>query len=216
MSILFQPSIKFSNAKGRDLSPGASYYEVVDSSCDVIKRMVLVQPTGDTMWRYDYWLAETYRVVGKQYKSGGRYLEMEMPIMFKYMITNKLSVYGGGNITYSKYIAIKENNTYGASVTLVDSTRFSLNQPTTFNIAATLQPPGTPLSSYNGPLYPSQPGGTFRLGYMLGFSYEFQKRWMADVLIQQAKVRSNVQGGVNVNSALSAPYFRFTIGYRLN
>jgi hypothetical protein len=50
---------------------------------------------------------------------------------------------------------------------------------------------------------------------MLGFSYEFKKRWMADMLLQQSKAKPHIQAGYDVNSALSLPYIRLTLGYRL-
>ena len=50
---------------------------------------------------------------------------------------------------------------------------------------------------------------------MLGFSYEFYKRWLFDALVQQSNVSPNIQAGYNVNTALSSPYLRFTLGYKL-
>jgi hypothetical protein len=50
---------------------------------------------------------------------------------------------------------------------------------------------------------------------MVGFSYEYQKRWLFDGLMQQTQAPANMQGGYNINSALSSTYFRFTLGYKL-
>jgi hypothetical protein len=54
------------------------------------------------------------------------------------------------------------------------------------------------------------------MGYMLGVSYELKKRWMADMVVQQCFTKKNMQGGYNVNGALSMPYIRLTLGYRLS
>jgi hypothetical protein len=39
---------------------------------------------------------------------------------------------------------------------------------------------------------------------------------MVDALLQQANVKNNIQAGYNVNAALSATYFRFSLGYKLS
>jgi hypothetical protein len=64
-------------------------------------------------------------------------------------------------------------------------------------------------------LYPAQQGYVLKVGYMAGFSYEFADNWLFDGLVQQGTAPVNNQGGYNINTALSATYFRLTLGYKL-
>jgi hypothetical protein len=171
------------------------------------------------MVRRNYGYNETHDSVVKTYATGGNYIEAELPVLLKYNITSKFSVYGGVNISYSKLIGVKEM-TYRSQPISVSKDSFTfahqaqgvVDPP---SISSVIRYSGNPLSAYSGPTYPSPQGSTFRLGYMFGFGYEFRNRWLFDLLVQQGRAKANNQGGVDLNKPLSSAYFRFTIGYRL-
>jgi hypothetical protein len=48
---------------------------------------------------------------------------------------------------------------------------------------------------------------------MLGFSYEYSKKWLFDALLQQGNAQPELKAGYNINSPLSVPYFRLSVGY---
>jgi hypothetical protein len=54
-----------------------------------------------------------------------------------------------------------------------------------------------------------------RVGYMIGLSYEYSQRWLFDALIQHSPLKPDVKDGYNLNSSLSSPYFRLSVGYKL-
>ncbi len=218
-SILTQPSAKVAhvnqsgvgdsrsyndNSKGKftETDSGAVYFVVPVGASSVVIR--------DTLRKYNY----AYDSIVKSYSTGGTYMEVELPLLLQYKISNKLSVYGGANMVFSKYTSIKENtNDYNANFKTITISPAGNGAQTPS--AANLHLPGTPISQYSGPLYPAQKGDLFRIGYMLGFSYEYKKRWLFDALVQQAMVKPNYEAGVNTNATLAMPYFRLTLGYKL-
>jgi hypothetical protein len=221
LSLMTQPSIKGSfmakhtigSAKSYyDINPGSGNYNLIDSS------PVFILGSTDTLFLRNYHYSETHDSIVKTSSVGGVYLEIELPILLQYSITPKFSVYGGLNTVYSKQMRIKEHTETIREITASSSpsTLLPLHAPAELPASTGITYAGNPFSSYTGPEYPAKQGGLFRMGYMLGFSYEFKKRWMADVLVQQCVTKQNIQGGYNVNRALSAPYVRFTVGYRLS
>ena len=94
------------------------------------------------------------------------------------------------------------------------STLLPVNAAATLPTNTGLNYTGTPLASYSGPTYPDDRSGLMRMGYMLGVSYEFKKRWLADGMLQQSFVPANLQGGTDLNKSFGLPYIRLTIGYR--
>ena len=218
-SILTQPSAKLShvnqsgvgdsrsyndNSRGKftETDSGAVYFVVPVGASSVVIR--------DTLRKYNY----AYDSIVKSYSTGGTYMEVELPLLLQYKISKRLSVYGGANMLFSKYTSIKENtNDYTANFKTITISPAGNGAQTPS--AANLHLPGTPISQYSGPLYPAQKGDLFRMGYMLGFSYEYKKRWLFDALVQQAMVKPNYEAGVNTNAPLAMPYFRLTLGYKL-
>jgi|GEM_PF-2828928 len=227
LSVMTQPAIKEAHVNGQSLSGSQSYYRVNDSS--IITNYTSAPayiPNGsggfDTLIKKSFTYTQKKDSIVKSYTAGGTYTEFEIPIMVKFGLTKSLSIYGGGTMTFSKYTAITEHtstNSLTKSVTVVLDTNFvsySSPPPALSTFSSVISTHGTPLSSYGGPLYPSPQGTLLRFGYMLGFSYEWNKRFMADVLIQQSNAKSNVQGGYDINKPFSLPYFRITLGYKLS
>ncbi len=223
VAIMVQPAIKKGTLQTGNIGTPQSYYkENNDSSIGVATKdpyPVHIPYVGDySKWYFRY--SQTYDSIVKSYSFGGKYTEYELPILIKYNIAHGISVYGGVNLVYNKYIKIVEN-TYSGTQSKNDSSHFVL-QPieiTTppaaeFSVNQVLKYTGTDISNYKYPFQPT-PSSSFRVGYMIGFSYEYQKRWLLDGLMQQTPTSANVQGGYNINSALSSTYFRFTLGYKL-
>ena len=224
-AIMTQPGVKASHISS-GFGGSHSYFDtskghdkvtnVGDSSA-----LYIVGLTGlDTIgWMRHYGYSQQYESIVKSYRYGGTYYEFELPILFKYKIVSQLSVYGGVNMVYSKYVGIKENTYTSGPITKYDTASvpafYRQNPPLPPSISKVITYSGSSIASYTGPLYPSPHGDLLRFGYMLGFSYEYKKRWLFDVLVQQAMVKSNNEGGYNTNEPLALPYFRFTLGYKL-
>ena len=217
-SYMLQPAIKSSHVASRSLSGTETFYDTAASTMKN-ENYLLILVNGLPYYRHNFTFTQNYDSIVKSYGIGGSYVELELPVMLKYNFTDRFSVYGGVNISYSKFIPIKETTFKSGPLTATAET-LSVSQqyqPTTAPAASSvLSYTGSHISDYKGPLYPTPPGSSIRLGYMLGVSYEFKKRWLVDGLIQQSSAKPNVQGGYNTNATLSMPYFRFTLGYRLS
>ncbi len=219
-AIMTQPAVKYAHADSRRIGSPASYYKANDGTVTQYTDSVLVfVPPVDSLWLWHNAYSQTHDSIVKTYSINNTYMELEVPLLLKYNISKTFSVYGGVNIIYSQLVSVDEKTTTHTGI-LVNDTTYSLGQvygpaPAPGPIDNVIKYHGTPLADYNGPLYTGSKESTWRVGYMLGFSYEFRNRWLMDGLIQQASVKPNVQAGYNINTALSTPYFRFTIGYKL-
>ncbi|MBX2904396.1 MAG: hypothetical protein KF744_00055 [Taibaiella sp.] len=221
VGIQLQPALKVGRLSTRTIGPAAYYhdihagtgqYELTGTS------LVYLVFSGDTLVRRDYTYTEKYDSIIKQNQVGGTYAEIELPVLLQYQVGKRLSVYGGLNTVLGKRFSIEEKTKTYRDVTATGQ-GFSL---TRLNEPAILPPTNgvvyssSPISSYGGAQYPVNGGSILRMGYMLGVSYELKRRWSVDAAVQQCFLQKNIQAGYNVNQALSAPYFRITVGYRLS
>lgn len=218
-SIMVQPAIKGVRQPVRTVGTPGNYYEsksgtggyrLVDSA------LLYLVMTGDTLWRRNYEYTEKYDSIVKTYKTGGTYVEFELPVLLRFDVTPKFGIYGGLNMVYSKKQGVREetkvwtDQVAKGEVSTVLPVNASAVLPTTTGLNYT----GTPLANYGGPTYPDDRSGLMRMGYMLGVSYEFKKRWLVDAMLQQSFVPANLQGGTDLNKPFGVPYIRLTIGYR--
>ncbi len=219
-SLLTQPSFKASHVSRHGAGQDATYndrshgvYTQTDSGAlyTVVYAGSNAVTIRNTLRKYNF----SYDSIVKSYATDYTYMEVELPLLLKYKIGKGFSVYGGANSVWSKYANLKEHtNTYTSTYHTL--TVLPASSPATLPVTANLNLPGTPISKYNGPLYPEQKGSLLRFGYMLGISYEFKKKWMVDMLVQQAMVKPHNEAGINTNQPLSLPYIRFTLGYKLS
>jgi hypothetical protein len=219
-AIMAQPAVKYSTFNVGNIGGPKSYYkENGDSvvSAGATNPVIISGEGVVAFYLTDFNYSQSHDSIVKSYTYSGTYMEYELPILLKYYIAKTFSVYGGVNVTYSKLTGITEN-TYTNVVlrdTILPVVSGSSQTPAHPSTASEIKYTGTPYSSYTGPLYPSPQGSMLRFGYMFGFSYEFTGRWLFDGLVQQGMVKPNMIGGYNTNAPLSAPYFRFTIGYKI-
>jgi hypothetical protein len=219
-SIMLQPGIKYAELAGKRIGDPRSYYRAnPDSNISYLGTIPGFLPDGTALYLTKYAYAQSYDSIVKSYTIGGKYMEYDLPILLKYYVSPTFSVYGGVNLSYSKKISVSENTTVAQSNIKVQDTQISVSYSPTpqasLPASQIIKFTGTPLSNYTGPLYPAQQGYVLKVGYMAGFSYEFADNWLFDGLVQQGTAPVNNQGGYNINTALSATYFRLTLGYKL-
>lgn len=221
MSFLFQPTLKLSNLSNRTLNGTQSYTKVNgDGRSELIGTdTILVAGTPgviiDTLLRRNYSYSQSHDSIVKSYGIGGNYFDFDIPLMMKYQLSKKFSVYGGVNLSFHK-LSIN-TNTYNSGPIVVKVDTFTMAKGTASTPA---EPPVSSVIRYGtsttAPQNPyAQPKGELNIGYMVGFSYEFRRRCLFDALIHQGFAKSNEVGGYNINTAFSLPYLRLTLGYRL-
>ena len=227
ISVMVQPSIKYAHTTPQKLSGTLSFYkENNDSASGINVKAPVILTQGDTIgFNENYFYSQTHDSIVKSYTAGGTYMEFELPILLKYKLSPKLGAYGGVTMGYSSYASITEHTYTSAPILRYEVPLFANNATYTFveyqatpvfaPVSSVITNSGNSINTYKGPLYSTQHGGLFRMGYMLGFNYEYSNRWLFDVLVQQSAAKSNVVGGYNTNAPFSAPYFRITLGYKI-
>ncbi len=219
-AIMIQPAIKGAAIEKRRIGTPQSYYKLNDDTVvSRDRRDANIIGVGPAHLYFDTY-SQTHDSIVKSYSIGGSYLEFEIPLLLKYAITKQFSVYGGVNLVYGRLIGVREETYTSAKILKTVEAPVILrpiDQPDPpvrpFNEEMTYT--GTPVANYTGPTYTSTTESAWKAGYMLGFTYNFNKRWLFDGLVQQTSAKTVMQGGYNVNTALSAPYFRCTLGYKL-
>ena len=215
-ALMLQPAIKTAKVNTRPIGDAKSYYKVNGDGATKFadSTPLYVLGTAETLWVKNYTYSQTHDSVVKTNTYGGTYIEVEMPLLLKYYIAPKFAVYAGANVAYSKLSGVKEHTYTSAPITQTGTASSLSTQPApALNTVITYT--GTPYSGYTGPEYTGTNGSSPRLGYMAGFSYQLTDKWMIDGLMQQGMAKQDVKAGYNINSAISAAYFRFTIGYKL-
>lgn len=200
LSLLAQPAAKYAQLTAHSVGNDATYYQVNDDG--------VVAPVSGSSTNYTYTVSHDSII--KSYTYRGSYMEFELPILIKYYITKRASVFGGINLLYSMPPGITEN-TYTKSY-IRETINFS--SPTPDPVPPDVAYTGTPYTAYSGPLYQPSTAGRFHIGYMAGFSYEVGRKWLFDALIEQGSAPTNVVGGYNVNAPLSQMYLRLSAGYK--
>lgn len=214
LSVMVQPTIKLGHVRSTDVGSANPYHDI-DHSKDMRRydsTLVFVLPNQDTIWRRDFFFSQTHDTIVRQQFVGGNQLSVELPILLKYQLTNKLSVYGGLNMSYGRAMGLKERTTYQATIVRENNQMFAFTgvADPTMEEAMVYN-----TSALNSQPQPVKPSGQLNFGYMLGVSYDINKKWKVDAAMQQMKVSENMQQGVNLNQSAAAPYFRVTVGFKL-
>ncbi len=224
LGIMLQPAVKYANASSRQIGDATSYYRADEGKNTITSIDPWTIVTQDSAvviagYQYNYVFSQKHDSIVKSNWTGGRYFEFEMPVLAKYYVANNFSFYGGVNVVYSKLTGLSER-TYIESGIERNAILRSSPLPSSTIPASNLAHPdyqysGINYNQYTGPQFPAPTAGTFRIGYMAGFSWEFEDRWLIDALVQQTFIKPNMQAGFNVNTPLAAPYIRFTLGYKI-
>ncbi len=219
-AVMLQPAVKSATLQSRNLGTASSYIKPYNEQPDVVfdPIPVIIPVFNDTFSKWHVTYHQKYDSIRKSHSMGGSYAEYELPILLKYKLSGSFAVYGGVNMVYSQLQTVKEH-TYQQTITH-DSTREQLTAylasapDPQFSTSQIFPQKGTDIKYYNNP-YNTPSGNLLHIGYMLGFTYQYNNRWLMDGLIQQAPAQSNKQEGIDINKALSSAYFRFTLGYKL-
>jgi len=220
VAIMTQPAVKFANAPMRNIGNPQQYYNVVDNGkVSAVESFTTVKVEGGSVQEYNntrYNYTRSHDSIVKSNTTGGRYMEYELPVLMKYSLSKKSSVYGGVNVVYSQLQHVRENTyTVSGIVRSVDTLITAIGEPIAPPINDILTHDGTPISDYNGPLYPVSSKQNVRMGAMLGFTYQYSSRLMLDALVQKNPAPVQSYNGYNINAPLSSTSFRISVGYKI-
>jgi hypothetical protein len=222
VALMTQPGVKYATIADRSVGSAASYY-AVNQDGKVVQgaTTISVKVIGsnvDTYYHTKYTYSQSHDSIVKTKNYGGSYVEYEIPLLVQYGLTRKLSVYGGVNLVYSQRTMVNEHtNTYSNIVRSVDTTITNAGAAGTAPaLSSVVTYTGNPLGETNNTTYPMKVDNIFRMGYMVGVSYQYTSRWLFDAMMQQTPMKPDVRDGFNVNKTLSAPYLRLSVGYKIS
>lgn len=214
ISFILQPGIKFGNTNkeyGSVLSSfidaGATTRNEYNIKIDTTTGM----PTGFS----DFAFQQNYDSIVASVLAERRFVEIEVPFLFRFKVDNSFSLLAGMNFTFGKIISSTSSLNRMSGLNMKD-TIFNYNTKDSTkpvpSAPGIFSHTGTPaFSTYKDP-GSSSPISPFRFGYSLGFSYTYKQRLMLDVMIQQ-----NLSGLSNITDAeikkiFSQPYVRLSLG----
>lgn len=213
LSFVMQPGIKFANTNRDYSTVTGSYYRADSVVTTLYNRRVdtMGKPTGFN----DYAFRQSYDSMVASIIARRKYIEIEIPFLFRYKVDEHLSVMAGMNFTFGKILGFENALKTISGLSLVDTLRnyFDTGKggppvPGTFAHTGS-----TPFSAYKAT--EQNTISPVRFGYTLGLTYTVRKRLMVDLTIQQ-----NLSGLSNINNAearklFTQPYVRFSLGYIL-
>jgi len=215
-AVMTQPGVKLAATPDRTIGAPQTYYDANPEQGILTPGTPNTKTIGGVItYTTVYTYTQPHDSIIKTSRIGGNTMEFEIPILLKYNLTKKLSVYGGVNFAYNKYTTISDN-TYAAKgiVRSMTDTVVSINTPPVAPQGLGFTYTGTPIADYQK-LNAAHTGYEFSTGYMIGFSYTCSKKWLFDALVEQNPATPDVKAGYNINTPLSSTYFRLSIGYKL-
>lgn len=213
ISFILQPGIKFGNTNKEYGSVLGSFIDAGATSSNEynIKKDTTGKPTGFS----DFAFQQNYDSIVASVLAERRFVEIEVPFLFRFKVDNSFSILAGMNFTFGKIISSTSSLNRMSGLNLKD-TIFNYNTKDSAkpvpSAPGIFSHTGTPaFSTYKDP-GSSSPISPFRFGYSLGFSYTYKQRLMLDVMIQQ-----NLSGLSNITDAeikkiFSQPYVRLSLG----
>lgn len=219
VAIMTQPAIKVANSPVRTISSRSYYSPNDDGNVTTVQSYVEPRAEGgvvDTYYFARFRYTRSHDSIVKNETIGGRYMEFELPVMMRYNVSKNVSVYGGVNMVFSQLSGVK-HNTFAKTLTKSADSLMTAKSvtPTPVSINDVITYDGTPITEYDGPLYPSSQVNRLRLGATVGVTYEYSGRWLLDALVQQNPAPKDMRGAYNINAPLSSTYFRLSVGYKL-
>ncbi len=220
LAVGIQPAIKYASINSKQLN-SVNYYQIKSSSINQVGESdITTYIDGGTTYdiyktKYNY--KQTHDSIVKTNTMSGSYIETELPVMLKYAVSQKLAVYGGLNVVYSQATTLTERTTTVSDIVKsADVVNESRNSAQPLPIEQVISYTGqNTLSEYGGAIKHTTTND-IRMGFNAGVTYNLNKHWLVDAMIQKNQAKQDIKAGYDLNSALSATYLRLSIGYKLS
>lgn len=216
-SFVVQPAIKLAQTNRSSSSTSdQSYYNVTGTNVShAFSHTQFDSSSGRTDTFYNYTYKQNYDSIGVKKTVAKNYVEVEIPIIFKYEVAPSFSLMAGLTMNFGALPGTSETTTtYGSYVmqdtlsNIKNNTNYQINVNDSFAHNHT----SAPYSSYT-----SSSGTTsnpIRFGYILGMNYILKERFLFDVTVQQSfSKQTNIQN-TDVRGLFTQPYVRVMVGYR--
>jgi hypothetical protein len=212
LSFLLQPSIKIAQTNKAYTNTTGTYYQLgPDSTYATLYHATKDSITGTPV--YDYAYKQSYDSMIASIQAQRRFIELELPFLFKYKLDNHFSVMLGINFTFGKLIALDNNLRTISGLTITDTLLNYKDSVAPAPSSKFSHSGSTPFSSYTATS--STTPSPIRFGYSLGLSYSFREKFLIDLLIQQNLSGYNNISDPELRKIFSQAYIRLSLGYTI-
>jgi len=225
VSVIVQPTLKYTNMKRTRLDGTESYYDVKNSS---VTALHIITPEGADQYgnpvyniirRYFYAQQYDSVIISKTIKPK-QYAEFELPLLLQYKLTKSLSVTGGVSANFSKLVQVeREESRYRGQMRFDTAVFAKVNES-----SPAPEIPGIETRiKYNYGTYASylaqqkeDPVNNVRFNYMLGINYALRNGLSFDLLMLSIIGNANYINDENIKKIYKTPYIRIGVTYKLN
>lgn len=221
-SIVLQPGIRYHAINKVSIFPQSAFHEVTSQSLDSAHVYTDSFGIQDFFVQRNYIYRNGYDSISVSYSiTPQKYLEVELPLLLQYKLAENVSIFGGVQLAFGQVVQIK-----GGVQRYQGNKADTLSFPMAVTDDSTQMPSIPGLSGYfgyNTPTiseldenkYKNPVTNPARFAMMLGFSYEFKRRLLLDLLVRKNLSDLGFIPNEQVRRIYSQPYFRITLGYKL-
>ncbi len=225
LSVIVQPTIKYTNMKRTRLDGTESYYEIKNSS---VTALHIITPEGadaqgnpvyNIIRRYFYAQQYDSVIISKTIKPK-QYSEFELPLLLQYKLTKSLSITGGVSANFSKLVQVEREESRFRGQMRYDTAVFAkVNEsspvPAIPGIETRIQYNYASYASYLAQ-QKEDPVNNVRFNYMLGINYALRNGLSFDLLMLSMLGNANYINDDNIRKIYKTPYIRIGVTYKLN
>ncbi len=224
MSVILQPTIKYTNMKRTTLDGAQSYYDVKNSS---VTALHIITPEGADQYgnpvyniirRYFYAQQYDSVVVTKTIKPK-QYAEFELPLLLQYRLTKSLSVTGGVSANFSRLVQAEREESRFKGMMRYDTAVFakaneSSPAPEVPAIDTRIKYNYSPYADYLAQKK-DDPVNNVRFNYMLGINYALRNGLSFDLLMLSLLGNANYINDNDIKKIYKTPYIRIGVTYQI-
>lgn len=224
MSVILQPTLKYTNMKRTTLDGTASYYDVKNSS---VTALHIITPEGadaqgnpvyNIIRRYFYAQQYDSVVVSKTIRPK-QYAEFELPLLLQYRLTKALSITGGVSANFSRLVQAEREESRFKGMMRYDTAVFAkVNEsspaPAIPAIETRIKYNYSPYADYLAQQQ-EDPVNNLRFNYMLGINYALRNGLSFDLLMLSLLGNANYINDNDIKKIYKTPYIRIGVTYKL-
>lgn len=229
-SLVFQPGIRYHSINKTSVFPQSSFHDITAQSLDSAHVYSDSANIQNYYIQRNFIYQNSYDSITVSYSlTPQKYLEVELPLLLQYKLADNISILGGIQLAFGQVVQIQSSmqRYQGSRIDTLDFPQVkNTNTPDTNGNSGAPYPDVPALNgyfSYSTPeistldenKYRNPITNPARFGAMLGFSYEYRRRLLIDLLVRKNLSDLSFIPNEEVRKIYSQPYFRITVGYKL-
>ena len=225
LSVIVQPTLKYTNMKRTTLDGSASYYDVKNSSVTALHIITPegADPYGSPVYNIirRYFYAQQYdSVVVTRTIKPKQYAEFELPLLLQYKLTKALSISGGVSANFSRLVQAEREESRFKGLMRYDTAVFAkVNEsspaPAIPAIETRIKYNYSPYADYLAQ-QKEAPVNNVRFNYMLGINYALRNGLSFDLLMLSILGNANYINDNDIKKIYKTPYIRIGVTYKLS